>query len=63
MPRYFTRARVRPRCDDDFYSNDIARPATLEVPDHEPTDTGLLDHRGDAIWRAPNPMGFLWETD
>ena len=59
MPRYYTRA-FRPRADDGW-SNDIPRPSTLDVPEHEPTNTGLLDARGDAIWRAPNPMGFLWE--
>lgn len=59
-PRYFTRAK-RPRADDGFWSNDISRPSTLEVCDHEPTDTGLLDANGDTIWRGPNPMGFLWD--
>jgi hypothetical protein len=30
----------------------------LEVPDHKPRKTGLLDHRGKPIKRPPNPMGF-----
>lgn len=59
MPRYFTRAK-RPRAGDDW-SNDIPRPSSLDVPDHVPTDTGLLDKHGDTIWRGPNPMGFLWD--
>lgn len=60
MARYFTRAhRVRSE-GDDFWSNDIARPSTLEVCDHEATETGLLDKHGDPIWRAPNPIGFVW---
>jgi hypothetical protein len=31
------------------------------VCDHEATSTGLLDKNGDAIWRAPNPIGFIWD--
>jgi len=30
---------------------------------YEATDTGLIDHNGDPIMRAPNPMGFIWERD
>lgn len=30
----------------------------LSVPDHEPTDTGLINLNGETIWRAPNPIGF-----
>lgn len=58
MPRYFTRAK-RVRSDDFDWSNDISRPCSLDVPDHEPTFTGLLDADGDEIWRAPRPMGFI----
>ena len=32
----------------------------LKVSDHKAADTGLVDHRGDPIMRAPNPMGFVW---
>jgi hypothetical protein len=31
---------------------------SLEVPDHKPVRTGLLDRRGEPIERPPNPMGF-----
>jgi len=31
------------------------------VSDHVPTDTGLLDRDGNAIMRAPRPMGFIWD--
>lgn len=76
MPRYFVNpskatGRVvrpgihagyeRPRADDDYWSDDIPRPSSFEVSDHEPTDTGLLDQHGNSIWRAPNPIGFIWE--
>lgn len=57
MARYFTRAQ-RPRSDDDFWTDDVSRPCTVEVCDHEATDTGLLDKHGNAIWRAPNQIGF-----
>lgn len=30
----------------------------LDVPDHKPVDTGLLDKRGEPIKRQPNPIGF-----
>lgn len=60
MPRYFTRAK-RPRADDDLWTDDISRPHSIEVCDHEATDTGLLDARGDMIWRAPNPIGFRFD--
>lgn len=65
MPRYFTKpqtkTRHRPRCDDFDWSDDIPRSSNIEVSDHEPTDTGLLDVHGSPIWRAPNPVGFIWE--
>jgi hypothetical protein len=58
MPRYFT---TRPRAalwvEDEHYSDPI-RPGTPTVDDHVATDTGLLDHFGNTIWRAPRPMGF-----
>lgn len=31
---------------------------TITVSDHEATDTGLVNQRGDPIMRAPNEMGF-----
>lgn len=30
----------------------------LEVPDHKPKKTGILDIRGKPIKRHPTPMGF-----
>lgn len=53
MSRYFTRPRAAP--DGDW--NDPMLPP-LQVSAHRPIDTGLVDHRGDRIMRAPNPIGF-----
>lgn len=65
MSRYFTRpshhirrvtemmGRPRAAWDDEY-----PMLPHLDVPDHEAADTGLLDHRGDPIMRAPRPMGF-----
>ena len=61
MPRYFTRPRSF-WVEDETYSDPV-RPDTPEVPEHVATDTGLLDKDGGAIWRAPNPVGFLWEIE
>lgn len=63
MSRYF----VRPRADKPLYvetplwseDKESFRP-NLDVPDHDATFTGLLDAAGEEIWRAPNPMGFVW---
>jgi hypothetical protein len=57
--RYFTR---RPRAGLDYpriadHVSDPLVPA-LEVSDHEPTFTGLIDKGGEEIWRAPRPIGF-----
>jgi hypothetical protein len=30
----------------------------LDVPDHKPRDTGLLDQSGNPIMRGPRPIGF-----
>ena len=59
--RYFVqRATARPRSDDDDWvpiGNSWHIP---NVPDHQATDTGLVDVGGNAIMRAANPMGFVW---
>lgn len=55
MARYFTRkAWVE---DEEAWD----APVNDHVPtvcDHEPIDTGLIDKDGNAIMRAPNPVGF-----
>lgn len=61
-PRYFT----RPRAGKPLYVETPlwpdAEPQRISptVSDHEATDTGLIDERGDPIMRAPNPIGFVW---
>jgi hypothetical protein len=51
--RYFTRPRAAP----DGHCNDPLLPS-LNVSDHVASNTGLVDHRGDPIMRAPRPVGF-----
>lgn len=58
--RYFTRRAKAWVAGEDAYPVDIAT-SIPTVCDHEATDTGLIDASGDAIMRAPNPMGFIWE--
>lgn len=57
MSRYFTRASGPA---DAEWSNWVPDPLipNLDVPEHEAVPTGLYDHRGDAIWRGPNQVGF-----
>ena len=61
MSRYFTKPqRTRSWIGDDLGHEDAPLLAGLCVPDHEATDTGLLDPNGDTIWKEPRPMGFIW---
>lgn len=60
MPRYFT-TRAKPKASDEYWEPESLFLPGLLVPDHVPADTGLIDRRGDAIMRAPNPMGFVWD--
>jgi len=59
MSRYFT-APARARVKAEWWDCPPLLP-NLSVPDHESTDTGLLDANGDTIWRAPRMMGFIRE--
>jgi hypothetical protein len=65
MPRYV----IRPRASKPLYVEtplwDDAEPhrPALTVDDHKPIYTGLLDARGEEIWRAPNAIGFTAEID
>lgn len=61
MTRYFTRPKAAFYVEDEFHRPRSNAPALPSVPDHEAADTGLLDANGDAILRAPNPMGFVWD--
>jgi hypothetical protein len=65
MARYFTRPTAgKPVYIETPLWGDVEphRPH-LSVDDHEPTFTGLLDTKGEEIWRAPNPMGFGHDGD
>lgn len=56
MARYFAKpARVKSEAD---YWPEPPLMTSIDVCDHEAVDTGLLDADGNAIWRAPNPIGF-----
>lgn len=64
MARYFTKASRKSYDDNDDYC--YREPVAELVPsvcDHEATDTGLVTASGDAIWRGPNPVGFLWDLE
>ena len=56
MPRYFTRPRSY--VADDLDAGDGPMILEISVPEHEATDTGILDANGDPIMRAPRPIGF-----
>lgn len=61
MPRYFTtRACIvpEPLTAATWWSDDDPLLPALSVCDHEASDTGLVDLRGDPIMRAANPVGF-----
>ena len=58
--RYFVRPKAKARADG-WWSDEGLVLNSLSVPEHEATDTGLIDASGESIMRAPNPMGFIWE--
>jgi hypothetical protein len=62
MARYFTRKHPSQWIEDETWG---ARPfvPTLTVSDHEAADTGLLDVDGNPIFRAANPIGFVWNDE
>lgn len=59
MSRYFTRrapVRATLYVENEHYGR--AQSHVPDVPDHEPSFTGLLDASGEEIWRAPRAVGF-----
>lgn len=59
--RYFVqRAAAKPRSDDGYWYPTGNSWHIPNVPEHQATDTGLVDLGGNAIMRAPNPIGFVW---
>jgi len=57
MSRYYVQRTKASWVGDDVWPLD-ALGHIPSVSDHEPIFTGILDISGDAIMRAPNPMGF-----
>lgn len=60
MPRYVTRPVRAFYVEDDTYRDPINW-GPPSVPEHIATETGILDHRGDMIWRTPDPIGFRFD--
>jgi hypothetical protein len=54
VTRYFAQPK-RPKAVYDDWNPMLP---SLSVDDHVPVDTGLVNHRGEPIMRAPNPIGF-----
>jgi hypothetical protein len=70
MPRYVTRPHYRKRrhkADDDQWDTDKGLIPELTVYEAEEPyeETGLLDHRGDKLYRdlRPYPCGFHTDID
>lgn len=61
MPRYTSRAPRSFHCEDDWHTDPMLPGVTVD--DHEAVFTGLLDAKGEEIWRQPNPMGFGRDND
>ena len=58
MSRYFTRAAKPLYVETPLWNDSDPLLPGISVADHTPSFTGLLDAKGEEIWRAPNPMGF-----
>jgi hypothetical protein len=41
-----------------YFDDDPPLIPNLDVPDHKPKKTGILDKYGKPIKRPPNPIGF-----
>jgi len=59
--RYFVQRAPAPRSDDSYWWPTGNSWHIPNVPDHQASDTGLVDVDGNAIMRAANPMGFVWD--
>ena len=59
MPRYVSLARKQKAFDDDWYEAPL-EPA-LTVIENDPIPTGLLDAKGNDIYRMNDPMGFQFD--
>jgi hypothetical protein len=57
LSRYFIQTANLPLYVEQLWGDESFKPSLI-ASDHEATNTGLLDHRGNKIMRAPNPVGF-----
>lgn len=53
--RYTTRPRSK---HDEVYFYPPPVIGHIDAADHDPINTGLLDHQGNVIWREPRSIGF-----
>lgn len=63
MSRYFTRAAKPLYVETPLWPDSQPLVPGVQVADHEAAFTGLLDAKGEEIWRQPNPMGFGKDRD
>lgn len=56
MPRYIS------RWSSDL-EDEVADPLNLTVDEDGPVFTGLLDSRGNEIWRVKDPIGYIWSDE
>lgn len=56
MARYVRKPARSFYVDDEVFGEPSRN--VVEVPEHEPVFTGLLDADGGEIWREPRPIGF-----
>lgn len=63
MPRYITRAAKPLYVETPLWGDVEPHRPSLSVDGHEPVFTGILDAKGEEIWRAPNPMGFARDKE
>lgn len=59
--RYMTRPTRALWVEDEV--DNYSSIETIDVPDHEPTPTGVLDVNGDMIYRLPPLMSFQFWGD
>lgn len=57
MGKYVSAPRAAPEAEEGEWWFAPLLP-NLHLPDSAPIKTGLLDSKGNEIWRTPNPIGF-----
>lgn len=66
MTRYYTRPRaaIQPEPLDHMFAECNAAATTVYEPEDPHLDSGLLNARGEPLYRrARNPIGFLWRDE